>query len=129
MNATAPELYDGSIINEFTRYRIGYTHLYTAPHERKYREMLHLVAYDITSPKRLRRVARICEDFGIRVEYSVFECDLSEETFQELWTRLAATIDAAEDCLLAYKICNSCTRKVESMGTVVRPGKVLLYIP
>jgi hypothetical protein len=38
--------------------------------------MLHLVAYDISDPKRLSRVARVCKDYGIRVEYSVFECDL-----------------------------------------------------
>lgn len=129
MKPTAPELYDGSIINEFTRYRIGFTQLYTPPHERIYREMLHLIAYDITSPKRLRRVAKICENFGIRVEYSVFECDLKDETFEELWRQLSQTIDPDEDCLLAYRICNSCTRKIASMGTVVRPGKILLYIP
>ena len=46
--------------------------------------MLHLIAYDIASDKRLRRVARICEDYGIRVEKSVFECDLSDGDFADL---------------------------------------------
>lgn len=121
--------YDGSVINEFTRYHIGYTALIHKPSQERFRNMLHLVAYDITSPKRLRRVAKICEDFGIRVEYSVFECDIAPATFDQFWQKLAATIDEESDCILAYRICGSCVQKIESMGTVVRPGKVLLYMP
>ena len=36
-------------------------------------EMLTLVAYDISDHKRLAKVARVCEDFGVRVQYSIFE--------------------------------------------------------
>jgi len=38
----------------------------------------YLVAYDICNPKRLRKVALTCEDFGIRRQYSVFFCRLTE---------------------------------------------------
>ena len=34
----------------------------------------YLVAYDISNPKRLRKVARTCEDFGLRRQFSVFFC-------------------------------------------------------
>ena len=37
----------------------------------------YLVAYDISDPKRLRKVATVCEDFGYRKQYSVFLCRLS----------------------------------------------------
>jgi CRISPR-associated protein Cas2 len=124
-----PEEYDGSIINDFTRYQIGYTTLAHKPNQERFRNMLHLVAYDITSPKRLRQIANICKDFGIRVEYSVFECDIDPDTFDRFWQLLANTIDEEADCILAYRICGTCVQKIESMGTVIRPGKILLYMP
>ncbi len=40
--------------------------------------MLTLLAYDITNDKRLRQVARTCEEYRVRVQYSVFECRLDE---------------------------------------------------
>jgi len=97
------------------------------PAEEKYKNMLHLVAYDIRNPSRLRRIAKVCQDYGIRVEYSVFECDISEDRFCQLWTELNREIDREEDTVLAYRICRSCVRRIESMGRVVRPAKTLLY--
>ena len=40
---------------------------------------------------------KICEDYGIRVEKSVFECDLSDGDFADLWTRLSETVCEDED--------------------------------
>ena len=109
-------------------YRIGFTVKTYNPAEESYRHMLRLVAYDIADSRRLRLVARACLDYGIRVEYSVFECDLSEELFNMLWTRLADLIDPEKDRILAYRICGSCVAAINSMGTVCRPGRPLLYI-
>ena len=83
--------------------------------------MLYLVAYDITEPKRLRRVARTCEDYGIRIEYSVFECDLSRKKFEEFWKELNSLIDKSEDSLIAYSLCSECERKIQTSGVVKRP--------
>jgi len=115
-------------IDDESRYRIGIENDGYDPSEEKYRNMLHLVAYDICEPKRLRRVAKICEDYGIRVEYSVFECDLSEETFGALWEDLQRVIDHDADTILAYRICASCVREIASMGNVIRPGTPLIYM-
>ncbi|QBG49336.1 CRISPR-associated endonuclease Cas2 [Verrucomicrobia bacterium S94] len=90
--------------------------------------MLHLVAYDIADAKRLRLVAKTCEDFGVRVEYSVFECDLPPERFEGFWNELNRIINKDEDSLLAYRICGECVKKTRSSGTVVRPEKAMLYI-
>jgi CRISPR-associated protein Cas2 len=108
-------------------YLIGVTVMAYDPSTEKYRNMLHLVAYDIRHPVRLRRVAKVCEDFGLRVEYSVFECDLSDEHFHRLWVALQQVIDK-EDAILAYRICGSCVQRIESMGCVVRPGRPLIYL-
>ena len=47
--------------------------------------MLRLIVYDIADARRLHKVAEVCKDYGIRIEYSVFECDLDERVFQTFW--------------------------------------------
>ena len=47
-----------------------------------------LVCYDVHDPKRLRKVATACEDFGVRYQYSVFLCRLSATDFVRLRARL-----------------------------------------
>lgn len=106
---------------------IGETAIYN-PAKEIYRNMLRLVAYDIADPQRLRKVANLCEDYGIRVEYSVFECDLDENLFNQFWQQLQDLIDEEEDRILAYRICAGCVSHINSAGTVCRPGKVLIYI-
>ena len=48
----------------------------------------YLVAYDIADPKRLRKVARACEDFGLRRQYSVFFCRLTPVNLVRNWARI-----------------------------------------
>lgn len=109
-------------------YEVGLTVTVIDPAEEQFKHMLHLVAYDIRNPRRLRRVAKVCEGYGIRVEYSVFECDLAAEMFQRLWAELSREINWEQDAILAYRICGSCVRQISSMGQVVRPQKVLVYM-
>jgi len=114
--------------DDFQRYHIGYTGLSFDPAQKRFKHMLHLVAYDISDPKRLRKVATLCEDYGVRVEYSVFECDLAKEQFEQLWKELNREINEEEDTLLAYRICADCVEKIKSAGALVRPVKVLFYM-
>lgn len=55
--------------------------------------MLRLIVYDISQPKLLKRVAKVCEDFGLRVQKSVFECWLEKERFDRFWEALLPEID------------------------------------
>jgi len=66
--------------------------------------MLRLLVYDIAAPKRLRRVAKVCEDFGLRVQKSVFECWLEKDRFDQLWHALLDEIDPKKDSLVAYTL-------------------------
>ena len=66
--------------------------------------MLRLIAYDIADAKRLHRIAETCADFGVRVQYSLFECWLEDEQFQELWARLRSLAHENEDRLVAYTL-------------------------
>lgn len=91
-------------------------------------EMLTLVAYDICDDKRLRAVARVCEDFGVRVQYSLFECRLEEEEFTDLWLKLLEEIDEKHDRIVAYKIDARCARETLAAGTMVCSEKVVCYL-
>lgn len=59
-----------------------------------------IVTYDICDPKRLRRVFRICQDYGNHLQYSVFECDLSSQERVELETKLKEVIHHDDDQVL-----------------------------
>ena len=78
--------------------------------------MLRLIAYDIASPKRWRHVCDTCEDYGVRVQYSLFECWLEEPRFEKLWARLKTEINAEEDALAAYVIDRSCSPRRRQAG-------------
>jgi len=79
----------------------------------------HLVAYDISDPKRLRKVARTCEDFGGRRQYSVFLCRLSATDLVRLKSRLYDIIDLQCDQVLFIPLCNRCAGQMEALGRPV----------
>ncbi len=79
-------------------------------------DMLHLVAYDIGNPHRLRRVARICEDYGIRMEKSVFECDLEDGQMEQFWRQLSEAVNEDEDRVFDYRIGAVERRNIRRLG-------------
>jgi CRISPR-associated protein Cas2 len=80
------------------------------------KEMLRVIAYDIADPKRLRRLATVCADYGVRVQKSVFEFWLDEERFEELWSRLCSSMNPDEDVLIAYALDEKAARRRRSHG-------------
>jgi CRISPR-associated protein Cas2 len=75
-----------------------------------------IIAYDIADPKRLRKVARTCEDFGLRRQYSVFACRLSPVDLVRLRSRLYDIIDLDRDQVLFIPLCRRCAGLIESLG-------------
>ena len=90
--------------------------------------MLTIVAYDITDPRRLARVAKVCEDYGVRVQYSIFECRLDEDEFTDFWLKLLEEIDDDEDRMVAYKIDARCAKETLTAGTMVCSEKAVCYL-
>jgi len=76
----------------------------------------YIVAYDISDPKRLRKVAMVCEDFGYRKQYSVFLCRLSATDFVRLRSRLYDLIHLEQDQVLFIPLCPKCVNGIESLG-------------
>ena len=67
-----------------------------------------LVAYDIADTEgagasRLRRVAQVCEKYGQRVQFSVFECRLSPERLARMIGEVEDVIDSDEDSVMVYR--------------------------
>jgi CRISPR-associated protein Cas2 len=75
-----------------------------------------LVCYDISDPKRLRRVATACEDHGVRKQLSVFLCRLTATAFVRLRSRLHELIDHREDQILFIPLCANCAERIDAMG-------------
>jgi CRISPR-associated protein Cas2 len=76
----------------------------------------YLVCYDISDPKRLRKVATVCEDFGVRKQYSVFLCRLSPTNLVRLRSRLYDIIDLSTDQVLFIPLCAKCVNQIASLG-------------
>ncbi len=80
-----------------------------------------LVAYDVTTEtpdgeRRLRRVAKVCEGYGHRVQKSVFECIVSPADYLRLVADVAAAIDPATDSVLLYRLREPFDQHVQRLG-------------
>jgi CRISPR-associated protein Cas2 len=80
-----------------------------------------LVTYDVKTEstegrRRLRRVAKVCERFGQRVQFSVFECVVDAAQMVLLIHALEREIDASEDNLRIYRLQEPRERHVQLLG-------------
>ncbi len=83
--------------------------------------MLVVVSYDVHTEsaagrRRLRRVAKLCQSFGQRVQFSVFECVVDPAQWTSLKARLLGEIDPEEDSLRFYFLGANWHNRVEHVG-------------
>lgn len=83
--------------------------------------MLIIVCYDVNTEtsagrRRLRRVAKVCESTGQRVQKSVFECRVDLMGFEVLEQRLLAEINTEQDCLRLYRLPDTRGAEVREYG-------------
>jgi len=83
--------------------------------------MLVLVSYDVNTEsdggkRRLRRVAKICKDYGQRVQFSVFECIVDPTQWAVLKQKLIDVIEPERDSLRFYFLGANWKRRVEHIG-------------
>lgn len=96
-------------------------------------KMLVVVTYDVNTATeagaaRLRRVAKLCERYGRRVQNSVFEVLLDAAQLTALKAQLAATIDAEHDSVRFYRLGNSYKERIDVLGCTARieAGELLM---
>jgi CRISPR-associated protein Cas2 len=83
--------------------------------------MMVLVSYDVSTmdrvgARRLRRVAKICQNHGQRVQYSVFECIVDPAQWTRLRQQLVEVIDQDQDSLRFYFLGANWKKRVEHIG-------------
>ena len=85
--------------------------------------MYILVKYDVDTisekgQKRLRQVARICRNYGQRVQNSVFECEVTEVQYCILKNELQNAMDESLDSIRFYHLNKNKTHSIESLGRI-----------
>ena len=85
-----------------------------------------VVAYDISDDRRRSRVVKLLEKVGVRVNYSVFECMLTDSQYEKLRRDIGGAINRKEDSVVYYPICVDCYAKIVYQPAVRRiyKGKV-----
>lgn len=83
--------------------------------------MMVLVSYDVVTTtregrKRLRQVANTCKDYGIRVQFSVFECNVDPAQWTVLKNRLFSIYKDDEDSLRFYYLGRNYQKRIEHYG-------------
>ncbi|MFA5032883.1 MAG: CRISPR-associated endonuclease Cas2 [bacterium] len=84
--------------------------------------MLVLVSYDVNiksdgGPRRLRRVAKVCKNYGQRVQFSVFECVVDPAQWEVFRKKLINEIEPERDSLRFYFLGSNWKHRVEHIGT------------
>lgn len=78
--------------------------------------MRYVIAYDISHSRRYYRITKLLGGYGYRVQYSVFECELSPAEFKQLWHELNENVEPEEDRLLAAPVCGNDLPNVIRLG-------------
>lgn len=79
--------------------------------------MIHIVTYDIDDDKVRNRASKILEDYGVRVQESVFECNLDSAKYAELLQRLKK-LTTGNVNIRIYPVCRTCFSKAVGIGEI-----------
>lgn len=78
--------------------------------------MFTIISYDIVDDKRRTKVAKLLEGYGTRVQYSVFECDLSLPELTKLGHDLRGLIDPNTDSVRCYRLDTAAVQRITIYG-------------
>ena len=78
--------------------------------------MFYSICYDIKDDRRRVQVAKVLADFGERVQFSVFEANLSPEESAQLIRRASRVLHPEEDSLRLYPLCAACASRIQILG-------------
>lgn len=83
------------------------------------KQQLYVIAYDITSNRRRKKMADLLADWGERVNWSVFECQLEKGKLPKLRKQISKIINRKKDVVIYYPLCLDCHAGVCSDGMPV----------
>lgn len=79
-----------------------------------------VVAYDVSDDRRRSRVVKLLEKVGVRINYSVFECLLTDAQYEKLQNDILSKIKPKEDTVVYYPICVDCYTKIVYQPSIRR---------
>jgi len=77
-----------------------------------------VVAYDIVNDRKRKKVAKLLEEYGLRINYSVFELAVSPSDINKIKKRIGTMISKKSDSVLFYYLCKECIVRNEYIGTI-----------
>lgn len=77
------------------------------------RKQMAVIAFDISNDKRRAKMVKLLEQYGKRINLSVFECMLSAQQRKEILSGTTAIVDAKSDQVVIYTVCVDCYSKTE----------------
>jgi len=78
----------------------------------KAKKQFWVIAYDIVDDRNRNRIANFLEKHGQRVNYSVFECMLTDSQFEKVKKQIEKWMDIDDDRIVYYPICVNCYTKI-----------------
>jgi CRISPR-associated protein Cas2 len=75
-----------------------------------------VITYDVREDKRRTKIHRVLKSYGQWMQFSVFECNVSETEYVRLRSRLGKLIKPEQDSIRFYFLCGCCKAKVERIG-------------
>jgi CRISPR-associated protein Cas2 len=75
-----------------------------------------VITYDIVEDKRRTKIHKVLKSYGQWMQFSVFECELTESQYAKLRSRLSKLIKPEQDSIRFYFLCACCKDKVERIG-------------
>lgn len=78
--------------------------------------MKYIISYDIASDRKRNKMSKILEDYGVRIQYSIFECELNKNDLKQLRKKLEEFVDLKTDSLMFFPLCENCYNKKIFLG-------------
>lgn len=91
-------------------------------------KLLWVFTYDVADNRRRTRVMNLLRNFGVRVNFSVFECVLTAEEAAALAGRLARSLRRGKDHLRVYGVCAACQQRRSVHGIFSDPSEPVVHV-
>lgn len=90
--------------------------------------MFVAISYDIPDDKRRTKIHQVLKSYGQWMQYSVFECDLTDTQYAKLRARLSKLIKPDQDSIRFYFLCGCCQPKIERIGGVAVRDDSIFFV-
>ncbi len=90
--------------------------------------MKYIISYDITNDRKRTKVSKKLEGYGVRMQYSLFECDLKVNDLRKLKKQISSIINCRVDSVMYFPMCERCyvNRQSDGIEKVIIQTKLVL---